>query len=1073
LRGLRVAVASCAVGAVLAASVTAEAQRRGGVSRLQEPTSERRIEARGADAGEASARERREARFFEPLEEATYLRERPDALGAAVRDRQDTQVGRMLAEREALVRVRRRQAVKLLEQFIAREPESAPEMPDALLRLAELRWEQARSDHLEAFGKWQERPEKRRGPPPKPDYRAAMRLYDRILTKHRSFERYDLTLYMKAYALVELGQSGAALGLYQQILREFPRSRFVPDAHFALAEAAFTGGNDYATALASYDQVLEHPDSELYDVALFKGAWCLWRLGRSQEAARRFKQVLDLGRQRARMTATQRRRLAELQDEALDYLIQVFVEDESNTAQDLFAFLQEIGGEDYAYTVLGRLSETYMGQARFDRAVEAYGLLLEMDPTVSEAPHYQEEIASAHAQMDDRDETIEALRLLAARYRPGSTWATQQADPQVVVQAHDRAERAVRRQALRYHELGQKEGQANVLESAAKLYAVYLKFFGDAEAAYEIQFYQAEILFHRLRQWALAGDAYVAAARLEPDGQFTRDALYNAIGAYERVRESDIKACVQARQRKEGADEACAETDNDRKFSTAIELYVELFPDDPDLPEILFRQGRLYYDRAIYDPAVQLFGQLLERFPKSEYAAPAGELILDSFNRAKDYRNIEKWARRLKEAPAFASADKQKRLDGLILQAMFKVGEQLAERGEHAEASEAYYRAAEEFPEDPRARKAYYNAGVMGQRAGALAPAVRAYDRLVERYPGTTEGAKGAWAAASMYESIAQFSDAARYYEAYDERFPKGARAADALYNAVLLRVTAGDDQAAVEAGARFLKRHPRHAAADDVYFFIGRAHEAGGRWAAAARTYRQYIQRSRNADRQVEAQTRLAQVLLEAGQERAAAVALDGAVKLARRHAGKLKDGLYYAAQARHMQGDRVLAQYEAISIAGTVDGLSDRLKRKSELLRKAALIYADVIEFGVAEWVTASLYQIGRSYEVFAEAMRGAPVPEGLNAQERQSYQDQLMMFVIPMEERALEAYEGGYEKALELRIFNSWTGKLREALTRLNDVQYPPFREKGAHTVHGAPLPLPSPLDGLRRESSGGTK
>jgi cellulose synthase operon protein C len=1060
-------------GLVLTATAPAVAQRgKARVSRLQDPASERRIATDDSDAQADDLQDRDEARFLEPLEEAPYLRERPDSLGVAVRERHDAQIEGMLAEREKLVRVRRRQAIELLERFVAREPEAAPEMPDALLRLAELRWEVARADHLEAFGKWQELPEKRRGAPPRPDYRVALRLYDRILSKHRGFDRYDLALYMKAYALVELGESQAALALYRRILREHPDSRFVPDAHFAWAEAAFSGGQDYAAALGSYEKVLEHPDSELYDISLFKSAWCMWRLGRSKQAAKRFRQVLDLDRQRGRMTATRRRRLAELKEEALDYLIQVFVEDESNTAKDLFAFLREIGGEDYAYDVLGRLSETYMGQARYDRAIEAYELLLEMDPTVPEAPRYQEEIAQAHVQMGDAEGTLRSLQVLASRYAPGRTWASQQADPQVVDGARERAERAVRRQALRYHEIGQRAGEKDALETAAKLYHVYLRHFGEADAAYEIQFYQAEILFHRLRRWPEAGDAYLAAARINPEGDFTRDALYNAIGAYERVREGDIRKCVQAR--KTSGDEqhpACDETDNDRKFSEAIALYVELFPDDPDLPEILFRQGRLYYDRRIYDPAVQLFGQLLARFPKSDYAAPAGELILDSFNRAKDYQNIEQWARRLKEAPAFASDAKQKRLDGLILQAMFKIGEQLSEREEHAEAAEAYFRAAEEFPDDPRARKAYFNAGLMGQRAGNLAAAARAYDRLVERYPGSPEGAKGAWTAAQMYESIAQFSDAARYYEAYGEKFSRQDRAADALYNAVLLRVTAGENGAAVESGRRFVKRYPGHAATDDVYFFIGRAHEAAGRWSDAARTYQQYIRRGKSPDRQVEAQTRLALVLLEAGQARAAERALDGAIKLARRHASRLQSGLYYAAQARHMQGDRVLAQYEAISIAGSVEGLRGRLQRKSELLQKAALIYADVIQFGVAEWSTASLFQIGRSYETFAEALRDAPIPEGLTSEERQSYQDQLMMFVIPMEERALEAYEGGYGKALEMRIFNSWTGKLREALTRLNDIQYPPFREKGGDTVRGAPLPVPEPLDGLRRDATGG--
>src|SRR5690606_33577611 len=107
---------------------------------------------------------------------------------------------------------------------------------------------------------------------------------------------------------------------------------------------------------------------------------------------------------------------------------------------------------------------------------------------------------------------------------------------------------------------------------------------------------------------------------------------------------------------------------------------------------------------------------------------------------------------------------------------------------------------------------------------------------------------------------------------------------------------------------------------------------------------------------------TRLAQVLTSAGNERAANDALEEAVRTARRSRRTLRDGLYFAAQARYLQGDRVLAEYEAIEIAGPSEGLRQRLERKSELLQRAAVIYADVVEFGVAEWVTASLYQIGR---------------------------------------------------------------------------------------------------------------
>lgn len=1071
------------------ATRSAAAGRRGAdvSTRFQEPTEERRVEVVGEtdDAPEA----RRRDSGASDLEERLYLRERPDVIGNAARAFHDAQLETLLRERENLLAGRRDTAIRLLEEFIAEEPETAPEMPDALLRLAELRWELARARYLEGFAAWQQVPEENRSAePPRPDYRPAVELYDRILERHRGYHRYDLVLYMKAFARSEAGAVEEALALYRRILTEFPRSRFVPDAHMALAESRFAEG-DFAGALERFDRVLQYRESDFYGLALFKSAWCLWRMDRSTEAARRFRQVLDLGRGEGRVSADQRARLRELKNEALEYLIQVFTENESNTAAQLFAFLEEIGGERYADRVLVRLAARFYEQDRWENGVEAYQLLLERLPADERAPRWALAVARGRASLGETDATTEALARLARDYLAGSDWARQQSDPEVLRETHELIERAIRVRAMRWHDLAQRENQRPLFEQSERLYGIYLEHFPDSEQAYELRFYRAEILFHRLQRWEDAGREYLAAAQQNPSGRYTRDALYNAIGAFERVREAQLARCTQQRANApattapapagdpapapaEGAapapaDDPCGESENDRRFATAIELYVERFPDDPDLPEILFRQGRLYYDRQIFDPAVRLFGQLLERFPNSPYAITAGELILESFNRARDYRNIEAWARRLKRSPAFATEESQRRLDALILQAVFATGEQLAARNEHGPAAEAYLRAAREFPRDERAPQAYFNAGLEYQRAGNLDGAASAYDQLIANHPGTDVGAQGAWAGAQMYESIAQFSDAARFYEAYGEHFPRGERAADALFNATLLRLTAGDPLDAVRNGQRFLERFPRHESADEVTFLIGRAYAAAGRPREAAEVYRRFIRTARSLDRQVEASTRLAQVLAEAGDAAAAERALNDAVRLATRSRNRLgESGLYYAAQARFLQAEAILRQYEAIEIAGPTEGLRRRLEQKSELLRRAAEAFAEVVQLRVAEFVTAALYQIGRSYELYAQALRNAPIPEGLSEEEEMAYTDQLASFVVPIEERALEAYEGGYQTALELRIFNRWTASLREGLTRLNDVQYPPFREMGSEITDAAAIPTPSYLDGLRR-------
>lgn len=1055
------------------------------VSRFQEAAEERRV-ALGEDA-EASPE-------AVAATSAASAGATLDALDAHSARQRQALIEEMLAEREGWVIERRAEAIGLLERFVADEAPEAPEMPDALLRLGELRWEDARTTYLAAFGVWQEADADSRGEAPRPDYRQALELYERLVSDYPAFERRDLVRYMMAYALVELDRSDEALMQYRQILAEHPESRFVPDAHFALAESAF-GGASFQAALGEFEAVMEHRESQLYNLSLFKSAWCLWRLGDSDAAALRFRQVLDL-HGAASMSDAQRQRLRELQDEALDYLIQVFVEDEGNSAADVFAFLEEIGGERYGRRVLERLSGTFMGQSRYAKAIEAFDLLLEMDPLAARAPGWQRDIVRANDNLGDRRAVGAALRALTENYAEGSDWARQQ-EPAVVAAAAAEAETMLRRQALRAHEAGQREGQLPRLEEAVELYGIYLEHYPDADSAYELRFYQAEILFHRLERFDEAGEAYLAAVQQRPEGEYNRDALYNAIGAFERIREGELARCAEQSaaaagastaadstaeaanaeagegegtdppSASEAADDGCqGESENDRRFGEAMEQYVALFPDDPDLPEILYRQGRLYYDRQVFDPAVRLFGQLLEGFPESTYAVSAGELILESFHRAEDYENIERWARRLKDAPAFAPADSQARLDALIVQSMFRLGEQRAERGQHSEAAEAYLRAASEFPEDARAKQALYNAGLEYQRGGDLPGAGAAYERLIEEHPGSEVGALGAWAGAQMYESIAHFGEAARFYEAYGTRFPEAEKAEEALYNAVLLRVTNGDNSEAIELAQRYLETHRRGDARDDVTFLLGRAQEASARWRDAAGTYRDYVRRSRNLDRKVEAQTRVALVLAQAGDDEGAAAALEKAVRLGRRHRRRLTEGLYFAAQARYLQGDAVLRRYEAIAIAGDSEGLRERLQEKSELLREAAEIYADVVGFNVAEWITASLYQIGRSYELFAEALREFELPEGLNEEEEQAYLDQLAMFIIPMEERALDAYAGGYQRAVELRIYNRWTASLREALTRLNDIEFPPLRESGGSVQESTPLAPPAYLPGLDR-------
>jgi len=989
------------------------------------------------------------------VEEQLYFRAQPQVPATHKRPQA---IERMLQQREALRDQRRLTALGMLRNFVRREPERSPLMPEALLRLGELEWEYEHDRYLKSFQYWQNQsPSTRAKTPPQANYNTAIATYDRILIRHTGFERYDLALFLKAYALAETGHNDQALAHYQRILQEFPQSSYVPDAHMAHAEALFTRGESYNEALASYNRVLSYPKNDLYGLALFKSAWCLWKLGQTKDAAMRFRQVLDLGEKGSHR---------DLRQEAFESIVALFTENEKNTSADIHGFLAHIGGQRYAKRVLLRVSEIYFDQARFEDSVNAYKLLLERYPESPEAPLYQHHIAEGYLALGDRDQATATWVKMADMIGSQSAWRKRQVAGAALDTALILTERTLREEAQKAHKEGQEHNQAASFESARLLYAAYLRHFVRTKARAELSFFYGELLFHRLKRYEEAGDAYMMCVNAELKGKLTRTALYNAIASYEKVREAQLQECAKTSRvvSPQGAarQSTCPETANDRKFSAAIATYVALFPTDPDIPEILFRQGKLYYDRGVYDSAVRLFGQLLEKYPNSSVTPQAGELILESFQRAQDYSNIELWARRLKQAPAFAAPQSQTRLNSLILQASFKKGEQYAASGKHAQAAQAYYAAAQEFPKDTRAPEAYYNAGLERQRAGDLEGSAQAYDRLVERYPTTTVAAQGAWTAAKMFESIALFDDAAKYYNTYATRLSKADKRADALYNAVVLHLASGNHAKANESAKHFLKEFPEHAASAEVTFLNGQAYEQAGQPSKAAEVYRKFIARNHALEIELEARVRLAQALYGAKQTKAAEQAIAEAIHSAERQRKKLSpQAKYFLAQAKTLNADRILAEFRAIEIAGPTQGLSKRLTRKSELLREAALAYADVVELRAAVWATAALYKIGRSYELFADSLRNAPVPKGLNETEQQAYREQLESFIVPVEEKALQAYDNGYRKALSMQIYNAWTQKLREGLTRLNDVAYPPLRESGTELGTWSTQSLPQPL------------
>ena len=188
-----------------------------------------------------------------------------------------------------------------------------------------------------------------------------------------------------------------------------------------------------------------------------------------------------------------------------------------------------------------------------------------------------------------------------------------------------------------------------------------------AKDAIELRYYRADILFFKLARYKDAGNDYLLVGKSKPVGALHKEALLQAMGSFEKLRPPAPRSLQDKKNRKV--------TEEDRKFAEAADVYAEILPGDKDIITVIYKNGQFFYDYGDYDEATKRFGLIVEKYPDDPNAGAAGDRLLECLAEAKDYSNIETWARRLKSAKAFASKDDQKRLDTLIFGALNKQAE--------------------------------------------------------------------------------------------------------------------------------------------------------------------------------------------------------------------------------------------------------------------------------------------------------------------------------------------------------------------------------------------------------------
>ena len=1023
-----------------------------------------------------------------------YIRKRPPAPEAPVLS---AELKTLLASTEKKRDDKRLEAIGLLRAFLDSKP-TGESRAEGTFKLAELLWEEARrlylikmedfSRQLEACAQKQNSCEQPREP--RIDLAEAEALYVDLHEHHPEFRRMDLVTYLIGFAEKEAQREDAAQARFSEVIERYPQSPLYGDAWMMVGEHHFAAA-DWSRAMEAYRHIPD--DAATSDLATFKIAWCEWKLGNTIQAAKDFKRVLDKAVAAERSgTEAQRRRSASLRDEALQYMVVVFTEDRSITPKEVFDFLVSIDGEQYSRDVMVKVAESYAAQNEWERSNSAYRFLIKMDPESIKAADYQRNIISNWNSALDIDRAQEEIGVLLASFGPSSEWAKAQRNREALARSLDTTEELVRVTATNMHgeaqrrEKGLKRPEQKqcvvkpdlppdvlaLYTRTAAAYDGYLTAFGGGkpspdrgdspdkapsspakatEKAIEIRYYRADILCFKLAKVETAGDEYLAVGRTAPVGRYHKDALLNAMNAFELARPKDTAGRRQLYP-------------VDKKFGEAIDLYATLFPADKTLVGVIFKNGQMFYDYGEFDEAIKRFGVIVTKYPDDENAGPAGDRILSALNKAADYENIETWARKLKKAKAFSDRAQQDRLDRLIVEAIQKSGDKYALAGKYIEAAAFYTRVPKETSDAKVAAQALTNAGVMYEKARQPEKAADIYLDLAEKYgdrsPEIAE--KAAFAAGQVYEKVIYYDRAAKAYELVWNRFRTGTKAADALYNAALLRQALGQNKEAIAHYAEYAKKFRERKDAPDVAFNIGVVHENAGDDGPAYAAFSDYAKVYRSTGKRItEAHTRAGRTALRLGQLKKAKDDFAAAQKTWKAATGKdKKDATTWAAEARYYEGELIFREYEKVSLDVKPALLEKTLKTKGKLLGDAEKVYTSVIDYQDLKWATAALFRVGQVYDGFAEALSTAASkpPASLTADQVSAYQDAINAYVVDIQDKAVALYTAGYQKAIQMQVYDEYTAKIREALGRIAADKYPPEKESRTRERIGDRPPVP---------------
>lgn len=1012
----------------------------------------------------------------------------------AFQDEEQTMTPEQIDSLKRKIEDKNRGMIKKLTSIIERDPYN-DQKPDWMFQKAELLWELRNWEYIRERSKYNQcldasmkgTVDEKTCAEPVADYSEAQAIYKEILQQAPSYERLDEVIFRLGQGLIEANKGAEAVHYLQRLVKNYPNSKYLADAHLALGEFFFEK-EMLGLAKDNYSAVLKYKDNRLYDFALYKLGWVQYNLQEYRESVTSFQQVVE--RTDSKLG---------FQNQAINDMVVAFAEIDGGW-KELREYLMKRKGEEFTYTKLGQLAGLYEAQGKDDTAVEVYEWFIQTRPDSPRLPQWAESILIARKKdVNDIDGLEKEMNRFVAYFAEDGTWWKKNKDEEKAVNnANLLTDASLAYLSNFFHRRAQDKGDVNDYKKAANYYTQYIKKFPDTAASFDMNFFLAEILLINLNQPEQAAEQYQKVVDLYknekvPEGVKEEDALaivqdsaYAIVSSYNELVKQNHADSILVEMAKYDESKRAREATNQRAesvdtppipktdllkyelgFVKASDQFAEMFPKEDVTPTVDFVAAEVYKSRGHYDKCIPRYESIIQNAPKHRYASFAGNSLLEANYRLKRWDDVEKWARHLLENKIFDVTPKPK-LESAIAYAINERAIELKNDKKFDVAAKELLRLAEEFPTSELAPGALFNAAAIYEAGNQTKDAIATYNRVIEKYPKSSQAPQALFVMGAIYESRADFVNASSYFsrmgaetkyvneEGDEVQYKDHPNAADALYNSGVLLEAMEKWDDSIAAYERYMGLYPDRDNIKELQLHLAYLEKEKKDFKAAFERFNTFSKRKDVTPvEQVEIFSQLGLMAVELKDKnwiKASDEFWTKSVNTWKTLEGEDKAKTrYFASEARFLQAERIYEDFTKVNLGFPMSALQRSLLKKGELEQAAEAIYTEVIQMESPRWVAASAFRVGQMYKNFSDELYNLPMPEGLTMEQEDEYRMALDDNAFPLQEKALTAYRAALRLALQYQAYNEWSARSAEAISKLESEAYPITGQDGVETEH----------------------